>query len=101
MNDRYYIANIKNIPTEELFKDLENYGFDSYYKDLWYATTQELKRRCEDRVQGEWVLTTKGVGGVNVYECSECGHVIFDYPRNIRKKYKGCYCGAIMKGVRK
>lgn len=52
MTDKEYIENIDKVDTDTLFANLEYYGFDSYYKDLWYATIEELKKRVK-RTQEE------------------------------------------------
>lgn len=46
-NDNDFITNISNVDTDELFKQLEWYGCDSYYTDLWRAVIEELKKRVK------------------------------------------------------
>lgn len=53
MTDKEYISNIRKIETDELFQQLESFGYDPYYGDLWVAVVDELKRRIEERPQGE------------------------------------------------
>ena len=48
-NDKDFIANIDKVDTDELFEQLEYYGCDSYYGDLWRAVIAELKRRVNDK----------------------------------------------------
>ena len=45
MTDKEYLENISTVDTDVLFENLESYGCDSYYRDLWYATIEELKKR--------------------------------------------------------
>ena len=48
MTDKEFIDSIQNISTERLFEELEYFGCDGYYKDLWRATLNELKRRFKE-----------------------------------------------------
>ena len=61
MTDKEYIENIDKVDTNTLFENLEYYGFDSYYRDLWYATIEELKKRIEIRPKGEWIPVSEGL----------------------------------------
>jgi len=45
--DADFIANISKVDTDELFNQLEWYGCDNYYYDLWRAVIEELKKRME------------------------------------------------------
>ena len=93
MTDKEWMKNIKNISNKELFDSLEHFGFDSYYKDLWYATVKELKRRLK-RSKGRW----KKLEGVDpIYACSCCDWHSFHV-----EHYKFCpNCGADMRGKEK
>ena len=48
-NDNDFITNISSVDTDELFKQLEWYGYDSYYSDLWKAVIEELKKRVREK----------------------------------------------------
>lgn len=48
-NDNDFITNISNVDTDELFKQLEWYGCDSYYSNLWRAVIEELKKRVKEK----------------------------------------------------
>lgn len=69
MTDEEYISNIRKIGTDELFQQLESFGYDPYYGDLWVAVVDELKRRIEERPQGEWIFIDNEVGWD---VCSNC-----------------------------
>ena len=49
MTDAEWIRNIKKTSNKELFEMLEYCGCDNYYRDLWEATIEELKRRLKRR----------------------------------------------------
>lgn len=53
MSDKEYIENIDKVDTDTLFENLEYYGCDGYYKDLWYATIEELKKRVKRTQEDE------------------------------------------------
>jgi hypothetical protein len=61
MTDEEYISNIRKIETDELFQQLESFGYDPYYGDLWVAVVDELKRRIEDRPIIEKIVTKGGM----------------------------------------
>lgn len=48
MTDKEYIENIDKIDTDELFDNLEYFGVDGYYQDVWRATIEELKKRVRN-----------------------------------------------------
>ena len=45
MTDREWIENLPKESNEKLIEDLEYFGCDSYYKDLWWCALNELERR--------------------------------------------------------
>ena len=47
-NDNDFITNISKVDTEELFNQLKYYGCDSYYRHLWGAVIEELKKRVKE-----------------------------------------------------
>ena len=47
--DDDFKANINKVDTDELFEQLDFYGCDGYYRDLWYAVIAELKRRLNEK----------------------------------------------------
>ncbi len=91
MTDEEYIKNIDKIETDKLFENLKYYGFDGYYRDLWYATINELKKRI--RPQGERIKNTDKLG--LSYICPFCCHEITGIPQDLNYC---CKCGADMKG---
>ena len=70
--------------------------------DLWEirqeATENALKKAevLYKRPQGEWELIDNS-GRLHRYSCSICGHQISCVPSCLQD-YKGCYCGADMRG---
>lgn len=45
MTDSEWIANIHNFSNAEIFEQLEQIGCDGYYRDIWSACIEELRRR--------------------------------------------------------
>ena len=52
MTDKEFVENIGTIATEELLDTLAYIGCDVYYKDFYFPTIEELKRRItnEDKL---------------------------------------------------
>ena len=46
MTDSEWIANIHNFSNAEIFEQLEQIGCDGYYRDIWSACIEELRRRA-------------------------------------------------------
>ena len=68
MTDSEFIESIQNASNKELFEQLDLYGCDPYYRELWRAVLNELKRRLQEPKTGHWI--DDEFGGC---ECSECG----------------------------
>ena len=51
----------------------------------------------EERPKGKWELFEKRPY-INLYMCSNCGHIIESMPDRLAENFKGCYCGADMRG---
>lgn len=51
----------------------------------------------EERPKGKWELFEKRPCQ-NLYMCSNCGHIIESMPDRLVENFKGCYCGADMRG---
>lgn len=47
MTDKEWFDNLRNASISDLIKDLEWFNCDPYYKDMWIAVIDELKRRVE------------------------------------------------------
>ena len=45
MTDKEWIKNLPKESNEKLIEDLEYFGCDGYYKDLWRCALNELERR--------------------------------------------------------
>lgn len=50
-----------------------------------------------ERPKGKWELFEKRPCQ-NLYMCSNCGHIIESMPDRLVENFKGCYCGADMRG---
>lgn len=50
----------------------------------------------EARPKGKWELFEKRPY-INLYMCSNCGHIIESMPDRLAENFKGCYCGADMR----
>lgn len=75
MTDKEFIENIDKIGADELFDTLEYIGCDGYYRDVWWAIIEELKKRVvstpgEERPKGEWARDKDGY-----WVCSVCGAI--------------------------
>lgn len=66
----------------------ENYPSDFYENCTQYQ---------EERPKGHWELFEKRPCQ-NLYMCSNCGHLIESMPDRLVENFKGCYCGADMRG---
>ena len=54
MTDKEYINSISAMSTQNLLNNLEDFGYDNYYRDLYRATMRELKKRsCWHKVVDE------------------------------------------------
>jgi len=49
MTDKERIENIKRLTSRELIEDLEFFGCDPYYYDLWEVVLKEVKRRLDTK----------------------------------------------------
>lgn len=102
MTDKEFIENIDKIGADELFDTLEYIGCDGYYYDLWYAITEELKKRVvEERPTGEWKYV-----GMGIYECTNCKAEyeagLADHCNINNSEFKYCpNCGADMRDTPK
>ena len=47
MTDKEYIENIKSLTSRELIEELEYFGCDPYYYDLWEVILKEVKCRLD------------------------------------------------------
>lgn len=44
-NDKDFMDNIMFVSTDDLFEELEYFGCDGYYRQLWGCVVEELKKR--------------------------------------------------------
>lgn len=47
MTDKEYVERIKRLTSKELIEQLEYFGCDPYYGDLWEVTLKEVERRLD------------------------------------------------------
>ena len=68
-------------------------------KTIQYNVINAIKNGTpyEERPKGEWELFEKRPYQ-NLYMCSKCGHIIESMPDRLAENFKGCYCGADMRG---
>lgn len=59
--------------------------------------TVDVAPTVEERPKGKWELLEKKPY-INLYMCSKCGHIIESMPDRLAENFKGCYCGADMRG---
>lgn len=82
------------IDADELLKHFDGWNMDIY--------TSEVRAiiNCQPTVEqkhGHWIkIENENLN--NAYVCSECGHMVYSIPEELYVRFKGCYCGAKMRG---
>lgn len=80
---------------EEIKNDMQENELDASEIDAIKAIKEAPT--IEERPKGEWELFEKRPY-LNLYMCSNCGHIIESMPDKLAENFKGCYCGADMRG---
>lgn len=61
MTDKEYVKELKNFTTEKLITQMEYFGVDPYYTEVWEPTLKEIERRLkiadEALKSGDWGYT--------------------------------------------
>lgn len=98
MTNKEAIEFLKNISSEEAGRCIGKEG--TFYAELMMYHVEALHlaiKALEERPKGKWELFVERPFQ-NVYMCSNCGHLIESMPDRLAENFKGCYCGADMRG---